>query len=59
MRNPGGVPLFAAFPPPGPSRREFWHSPVRGPCLTAVLGSVLLAGIPVIARDAQAGQDAT
>jgi DMSO/TMAO reductase YedYZ molybdopterin-dependent catalytic subunit len=34
-------------PPPGPFRRSFWRSPVRGPWLTSVLGLVLLAGISV------------
>lgn len=35
-------------PPPGPFRAGFWRSPVRGPWLTSVLGSVLLVGIPVV-----------
>jgi hypothetical protein len=35
-------------PPPGPFRRGFWRSPVRGPWLTAVLGSVLLVGLPIM-----------
>ena len=34
--------------PPGPSRRSFWRSPVRGPWLTSVFGLVLLIGIPVM-----------
>jgi DMSO/TMAO reductase YedYZ molybdopterin-dependent catalytic subunit len=34
--------LFPATPPPGPFRRSFWRSPIRGPWLTAVLGSLLL-----------------
>lgn len=34
--------------PPGPFRREFWRSPIRGPWLTSVLGLVLLAGIPLM-----------
>ncbi len=33
----------------GPFRRESWHSPLRGPWLTSVLGAALLAGIPVVA----------
>jgi DMSO/TMAO reductase YedYZ molybdopterin-dependent catalytic subunit len=37
-----------ASPPPGPFRRSFWRSPVRGPWLTSVLGLVLLASIPVM-----------
>ncbi|HET7327779.1 MAG TPA: molybdopterin-dependent oxidoreductase [Nocardioidaceae bacterium] len=35
-------------PPPGPFRAGFWRSPLRGPWLTAVLGSVLLVGLPVL-----------
>jgi len=31
--------------PPGPFRRSFWRSPIRGPWLTAVFGSVLLVGV--------------
>jgi DMSO/TMAO reductase YedYZ molybdopterin-dependent catalytic subunit len=34
--------------PPGPFRRSFWRSPIRGPWLTSVLGLVLLAGVPVL-----------
>ena len=34
--------------PPGPFRRSFWRSPVRGPWLTSVFGLLLLAGIPVM-----------
>ncbi len=40
--------LISADPPPGPFRRSFWRSPVRGPWLTSVLGLVLLASIPVL-----------
>jgi DMSO/TMAO reductase YedYZ molybdopterin-dependent catalytic subunit len=39
----------AGHPPPGPFRAGFWRSPVRGPWLTAVLATVLLVGIPVVA----------
>jgi len=35
-------------PPPGPFRREWWRSPLRGPWLTALLGSVLLLALPLI-----------
>jgi DMSO/TMAO reductase YedYZ molybdopterin-dependent catalytic subunit len=35
-------------PPPGPFRPGFWRSPIRGPWLTSVLGSVLLVGVPVM-----------
>jgi DMSO/TMAO reductase YedYZ molybdopterin-dependent catalytic subunit len=34
--------------PPGPFRRSFWRSPVRGPWLTSVLGLVLLGGVSVL-----------
>ncbi len=39
---------LADRPPPGPSRPEFWRSPLRGPWLTSVLGAVLLVGITVL-----------
>lgn len=35
-------------PPPGPFRTGFWRSPLRGPWLTAVLGSVLLVGVTLL-----------
>ncbi|PRX98115.1 molybdopterin-dependent oxidoreductase [Allonocardiopsis opalescens] len=35
-------------PPAGPTRPEFWRSPLRGPWLTSVLGLVLLAGTAVV-----------
>jgi DMSO/TMAO reductase YedYZ molybdopterin-dependent catalytic subunit len=31
--------------PPGPFRRSFWRSPIRGPWLTSVLGLALLGGV--------------
>jgi len=34
--------------PPGPFRRSFWRSPIRGPWLTSVLGLMLLVAIPVM-----------
>jgi DMSO/TMAO reductase YedYZ molybdopterin-dependent catalytic subunit len=34
--------------PPGPFRPGFWRSPLRGPWLTAALGSVLLALVTVV-----------
>jgi DMSO/TMAO reductase YedYZ molybdopterin-dependent catalytic subunit len=40
--------LIPSDPPPGPFRRPFWRSPVRGPWLTSVLGLLLLAFIPVL-----------
>lgn len=36
-------------PPPGPFRPGFWRSPLRGPWLTTVLGSLLLAGVTIVA----------
>jgi DMSO/TMAO reductase YedYZ molybdopterin-dependent catalytic subunit len=33
---------------PGPFRRSFWRSPIRGPWLTSVFGLILLGGIPVV-----------
>ncbi len=38
-----------AAPPPGPFRRTFWRSPLRGPWLTSVLSLALLVAIPIIA----------
>jgi len=35
-------------PPPGPFRRPFWRSPLRGPWLTAIFGLVLLIGVTVM-----------
>ena len=34
--------------PPGPFRRSFWRSPIRGPWLTSMFGLMLLASIPVV-----------
>src|SRR5271167_2172143 len=34
--------------PPGPFRKEFWRSPLRGTWLTSVFGAVLLVGLPVV-----------
>jgi len=45
-RRPGLPTLPAEMP--GPFRRSFWRSPVRGPWLTSVLGLVLLPGITVM-----------
>jgi DMSO/TMAO reductase YedYZ molybdopterin-dependent catalytic subunit len=33
---------------PGPFRRSFWRSPIRGPWLTSILGLILLAGVSVV-----------
>src|SRR6201998_1212217 len=34
--------------PPGPFRRSFWRSPIRGPWVTSGFGLVLLSSIPVL-----------
>src|SRR5215213_6190758 len=41
--------LLPSTPPPGPFRPTFWRSPLRGPWLTAALGSVLLVLVAVVA----------
>ena len=38
----------AEHPPPGPFRRGFWRSPLRGPWFTAVLSAALLPGITLL-----------
>lgn len=45
MRLPLPDPSTA---PPGPFRAGFWRSPLRGRRLTALLGLVLLIGLPVV-----------
>jgi DMSO/TMAO reductase YedYZ molybdopterin-dependent catalytic subunit len=40
--------LLPGAPPPGPSRAGFWRSPLRGPWLTAALGSALLVLVSVV-----------
>jgi DMSO/TMAO reductase YedYZ molybdopterin-dependent catalytic subunit len=40
---------WPADPPPGPFRPSFWRSPLRGPWLTAFLGSILLAMVTLVA----------
>lgn len=40
---------FPSTPPPGPTRPEFWKSPLRGPWLTSLLGSLLLPFIAICA----------
>ena len=40
---------FPAEPPPGPTRPEFWKSPLRGPWLSSLLGSLLLPFIAICA----------
>ena len=41
--------LFPETPPPGPFREGFWRSPLRGPWLTAALGSILLVLVTIVA----------
>ncbi len=41
--------LLPDEPPPGPSRPDYWRSPLRGRWLTTLLGTVLLAGVIVVA----------
>ncbi len=41
--------LFPDTPPPGPFRASFWRSPLRGPWLTAALGSILLGLVTIVA----------
>ena len=50
MRSTVSRPPLMTDPsaPPGPFRRSFWRSPVRGPWLTSVLGLLLLVSIPVL-----------
>jgi DMSO/TMAO reductase YedYZ molybdopterin-dependent catalytic subunit len=40
---------WPADPPPGPFRKPFWDSPLRGPWLTAIFGSLLLIALSVVA----------
>jgi DMSO/TMAO reductase YedYZ molybdopterin-dependent catalytic subunit len=39
----------ADAPPPGPFRREFWRSPLRGPWMTTILGLLLLSAVTIVA----------
>jgi DMSO/TMAO reductase YedYZ molybdopterin-dependent catalytic subunit len=41
--------LFPETPPPGPFRPGFWRSPLRGPWLTSVLGTLLGPLVVVVA----------
>ena len=40
--------LLPATPPPGPFRPGFWRSPLRGPWLTSILGSILLVLVTIV-----------
>ena len=44
--------------PGGPFRSEFWRSPLRGPWLTSLLGSILLPLIAIVALTGWISQDA-
>jgi DMSO/TMAO reductase YedYZ molybdopterin-dependent catalytic subunit len=44
--HPGRLTLPGEMP--GPFRRSFWRSPIRGPWLTSIFGLVLLAGVTVL-----------
>ncbi len=35
--------------PPGPFRPTFWRSPLRGPWMTTIIGSILLVGVTIVA----------
>ena len=43
------LPRLPDTPPPGPFRPAFWRSPLRGPWLTAAIGSVLLVLVGIVA----------
>ncbi len=45
---PARRPLARLEELPGPFRRSFWRSPIRGPWLTSVFGLILLGGISVL-----------
>ncbi len=45
-------------PPPGPFRPTFWRSPLRGPWLTSLLGSLLLPAILIIVLTGLISHDA-
>jgi DMSO/TMAO reductase YedYZ molybdopterin-dependent catalytic subunit len=45
-------------PPPGPFRPEFWRSPLRGPWLTSLLGTLLAPAILVMALTGLISHDA-
>ena len=44
--RPGRLALPGELP--GPFRRSFWRSPIRGPWLTSILGLILLGGVSVM-----------
>ena len=46
--EPSAPTMTPTRPPGGPFAPGFWRSPLRGPRLTAILGLVLLVGLPVV-----------
>jgi DMSO/TMAO reductase YedYZ molybdopterin-dependent catalytic subunit len=42
------VRLLPANPPPGPTEESFWQSPIRGPWMTSILGSLLLPFVVLV-----------
>ena len=40
--------LLPREPPPGPTQRDFWYSPLRGPWLTSLLGTILLGFVTIV-----------
>ena len=48
MRRPP-LPFVPEDPPPGPFRRDFWRSPLRGPWLVSLLSAALLPLIVICA----------
>ena len=49
LPKPPWPPRLPEEPPPGPTRPEFWRSPLRGPWLTSLLGTALLPLVIVCA----------
>ena len=47
-RLSGVLRVLEEHPLPGPFRRTFWRSPLRGPWLTAVFGLILLVGLTIL-----------
>src|SRR6202042_1000965 len=48
-RDMNAAPNVSSPHRPGPFRRDFWRSPLRGPWLTSVLGTLLVPSITLIA----------
>ena len=45
-------------PPPGPFRPTFWRSPLRGPWLTSLLGTLLIPAILIMVLTGLISHDA-